>query len=87
MGAGIGGGQARQVSQLRLMHIDGRDQQVHIAGPSCENLIINDGLVLGLLQLPPACRTSVGLLALPLRITSAEGSNKLTILPSLRLSP
>jgi hypothetical protein len=30
---------------------------------------------------------SVGLLALPLRITSAEGSNKLTILPSLWLSP
>src|SRR5271168_3609843 len=30
---------------------------------------------------------SVGLLALPLRITSADGSNRLTILPSLRLSP
>ena len=30
---------------------------------------------------------SVGLLALPLRITSVDGSNRLTILPSLRLSP
>src|ERR1700755_625626 len=37
--AGIGSDQLRRASQLRLMQLDGRDQQVHIAGPLRENLI------------------------------------------------
>src|SRR5271166_2263565 len=49
--AGIGSDQARCTSQLRSMHFDRRDQQVHIAGPLREDLIVNDDLVLGLLQL------------------------------------
>jgi hypothetical protein len=55
-------------------------------GPLLVDLVINDDLVLRFLQLYQLAELG-RLLALPLRITSADGSNTLTILPPLRLSP
>ena len=69
------------------MDFDGGDQQVDVVGAACVDLVIDDDLVFGLLQFDELAELGFGLPALPLRITSVDGSNRLTSLSGLRLSP
>src|SRR6516165_7590009 len=86
---GIRRHQPRNAPELILMSCDGRDQQLGIMGPPGVDFIFGDDLVLRFLQLHrfTILPNSLGLPALPLRMTSVDGSNTLTILPSKRVSP
>jgi len=68
------------------MYLDRWDQQIRVMRPLRIYFVINDDLVRRLLQLQQLAEFS-GLAALPLRITSADGSKILTILPALQASP
>ena len=83
---GIRRHQARCASQQGLMCVDGCDQQVRIIGPKSVNFVIDDDLILRLLQLHDLAEL-VGLPALPLRMTSVDGPNRLRSLLSLRVLP
>ena len=84
--AAISGDQTWNPSQLSFMCVDRRDQQRGIARPLLVDLVVDDDLVLCFLQFYQLAKLG-SLPALPLQITSADGSNTLTILPSLRVSP
>jgi hypothetical protein len=69
------------------MGLDRRNQQVAVAGLLIIHLEVDDDLILGFLDLVTILPNSVGLLALPLRITSVDVSNTLRILPATCVSP
>jgi len=77
----IGGHQARRAAEHLLMNAHGGEQQVAIVGALIVDFVIDNDLCLGFLNLT-ILPNSVGLAALPLRIISVCGSNRLTSLPS-----
>src|ERR1700738_1988643 len=68
------------------MRLDSGDQQVRIIWSPRVDLVIGDDLVLRLLQFT-ILPNSLGLAALPLRMTSVDGSNRLRSFPSTRVLP
>ena len=82
----IGRYEARRLAKLLLVDVEGRNQEVRVGRTPVVDLVVRDDLVLGLLDLDHL-PNSVGLPALPLRITSVSGSNKLTIFPGAWVLP
>jgi hypothetical protein len=68
------------------MRVDSGDQQVAIVRPLLVDLVIDDDQVFRLLQFRHLAEL-IGLAGLPLRMTSVDGSNTLTSLPSVRVLP
>src|SRR5438105_2235081 len=84
----------RRAAEHRLMRFDSGDQQIRIAGTLVVYLVIDHDLIFGFLQFHHLAEfIRLGRLAPGLRrgrllrMTSVDGSNRLSSLPSERVSP